>query len=111
LTLSPSVLEGGDLDGAPAEHSNRSTIGSMPSPVRDLAELLDVDELTPGKAKKDITTLQAKKILASVRPRDLAGKTRRRLAAEQLADLVVVDKKTKALTKELKAMSWPPAPG
>jgi transposase len=61
-------------------------------------------ELTPGKAKKDITTLQAKAILASVRPRDLAGKTRRRLAAEQLADLVVVDKKIKALTKELKVM-------
>ena len=36
-------------------------------------------ELTPGKAKKDITVLQAKAILASVRPRDLAGKTRRRL--------------------------------
>jgi transposase len=61
-------------------------------------------ELTPGKAKKDITTLQAKAILASVRPRDLAGKTRRRLAAEQLAELVVVDKKIKALTRELKAM-------
>jgi transposase len=39
-----------------------------------------------------------------VRPRDLAGKTRRRLAAEQLADLVMVDQKIKALTKELKAM-------
>ncbi|MEP6651291.1 MAG: IS110 family transposase [Lapillicoccus sp.] len=63
-----------------------------------------LSELTPGKAKKDITTLQAKAILASVRPRDLAGKTRRRLAAEQLADLVVVDKKIKALTKELKTM-------
>ena len=48
--------------------------------------------------------MQAKAILASVRPRDLAGKTRRRLAAEQLADLVVVDKKVKALTKELKVM-------
>jgi len=61
-------------------------------------------ELTPGKAKKDITTLQAKAILASVRPRDLAGKTRRRLAAEQLAELTVVDKKIKDLTKELKVM-------
>ena len=61
-------------------------------------------ELTPGKAKKDITTLQAKAILGSVRPRDLAGRTRRRLAAEQLAELVVVDKKIKALTKELKIM-------
>jgi transposase len=61
-------------------------------------------ELTPGKAKKDITTAQAKAILASVRPRDLVGKTRRRLAAEQLADLVAIEKRTKALTKELKVM-------
>jgi transposase len=48
--------------------------------------------------------LQVKAILLSARPRDVAGKTRRRLAAEQLADLVVVDQKIKALTKELKAM-------
>ena len=61
-------------------------------------------ELTPGKAKKDITTGQAKAILASVRPRDLAGKTRRRLAAEQLNELVVIEKKIKTLTKELKAL-------
>jgi len=61
-------------------------------------------ELTPGTAKKDITTGQAKAILASVRPRDLVGKTRRRLAAEQLADLVAIEKRTKSLTKELKAM-------
>jgi transposase len=39
-----------------------------------------------------------------VRPRELAGKTRRRLAAEQVAELVAVDKKIKALTTELKAM-------
>jgi transposase len=41
-----------------------------------------LSELTPGQAKKDLTALQAKAILAGVRPRDLAGKTRRRLAAE-----------------------------
>src|SRR6478672_6526273 len=57
-------------------------------------------ELTPGKAKKDLTTGQAKAILAGIRPRDLVGKTRRRLAAEQLADLVVIEKKIKVLTKE-----------
>ena len=51
-----------------------------------------------------MTALQAKAILASVRPRDLAGKTRRRLAAEQLAELVAIEKKMKALTKELKTM-------
>jgi transposase len=70
--------------------------------VNRLQRLLS--EQTPGKAKRDITTLQAKAILASVRPRDLAGKTRRRLAVEQLADLVTVDKKVKTLTKELKVM-------
>ena len=61
-------------------------------------------ELTPGRAKKDITTLQAKTILASVRPRDLVGKTRRRLAAEQLTDLVAIEKLIKALSKELKGL-------
>lgn len=70
--------------------------------VNRLQRLLS--ELTPGTAKKDITALQAKGILASVRPRDLAGKTRRRLAVEQLGELVVVDKKIKKLTKELKVM-------
>ena len=39
-----------------------------------------------------------------MRPRDLAGKTRRRLAVEQLADLFAIDKKIKASTKELKAL-------
>ena len=64
-----------------------------------------LSELTPGKAKKDLTALQAKAILAGVRPRDLAGKTRRRLTpAKQLTELVAVEKKMKDLTRELKAM-------
>ncbi|MEJ7634101.1 IS110 family transposase [Aeromicrobium sp.] len=61
-------------------------------------------ELTPGHAKRDITPLQAKKVLASVRPRDIAGKTRRRIAAEELAELVAVDAKIKKATAELKAI-------
>ena len=63
-----------------------------------------LSELVPGQGKKDITTAQAKRVLASVRPRDLAGKTRRRLAAEQIAELVAIEKKIKILTKELKEM-------
>jgi len=59
-------------------------------------------ELTPGRAKKDITTRQAKAILAAVRPPDLVGKTRRRLAVEQLTDLVAIEKRIKSLSKELK---------
>jgi len=43
-------------------------------------------------------------MLASVRPRDLAGKTRRRIAAEKLAELVAVDAKIKKATAELKAI-------
>src|SRR4051795_2910776 len=61
-------------------------------------------ELLPGQAKKDITPLQAKAMLAGVRPRDVAGKTRRRIAAEELAELISVDARIKKATAELKAM-------
>ena len=60
-------------------------------------------ELVPGQSKRNITA-GPETILASVGPRDLAGKTRRRLAAEQPAELVAVEKRIKALTKEFKAM-------
>ena len=63
-----------------------------------------LSELTPGKVKKDITALQAKAILSSVRPRDAVGKTRKTLALEQLADMVALDAKIKASTKELKTL-------
>ena len=43
-------------------------------------------------------------MLASVRPRDIAGKTRRRIAAEELAELVAVEAKIKKATAELKAI-------
>jgi transposase len=61
-------------------------------------------ELLPGQTKRDLTALQAKAMLASVRPRDIAGKTRRRIAAEELAELVAVEAKIKKATAELKAM-------
>jgi transposase len=48
--------------------------------------------------------LQAKGILGSVRPRDLVGRTRKMLALEQLAEMVALDKKVKASTKELKIL-------
>jgi transposase len=61
-------------------------------------------ELLPGQAKRDITTAQAKAMLATVRPRDIAGKTRRRIAAEELTELIAVEAKIKKATAELKAM-------
>ncbi len=61
-------------------------------------------ELPPGQGKKDITTGQAKALLASVRPRDIPGKTCRRIAAEELAELVTVEAKIKKATAELKVL-------
>ncbi len=61
-------------------------------------------ELLPGQAKRDITTGQAKAMLATVRPRDIAGKTRRRIAAEELAELIAVEAKIKKATAELKTL-------
>jgi transposase len=43
-------------------------------------------------------------MLASVRPRDLAGKTRRRIAAEVLADLIAVEATMTKATAELKVL-------
>lgn len=47
---------------------------------------------------------EAKVILAGVRPRNLVGKTPRRLAVDLLAELVAVDTKMTAVSKELNAM-------
>ena len=61
-------------------------------------------ELIPGQGKKDITAAQAKALLATIRPHDVAGKTRRRIAVEELTELVAVDAKIKKSTAELKAL-------
>ena len=61
-------------------------------------------ELIPGGAKKDLSAAQAKALLAKVRPRDVAGKTRRRLAAELTADLERIYARKKAADKELREL-------
>ncbi|PWN00820.1 IS110 family transposase [Nocardioides silvaticus] len=58
-------------------------------------------ELIPGGAKKDLSAAQAKALLAKVRPRDAAGKARRRVAAELIADLERIYLRRKAADKEL----------
>ena len=58
-------------------------------------------ELTPGGAKKDLSAAQAKKLLASVRPRDVVGKTRKRVVAELVADLERLYARKEAANKEL----------
>ena len=58
-------------------------------------------ELIPGGAKTDLSAAQAKKLLAGVRPRDVVGRTRRRLAAELVADLERIYARKKAANAEL----------
>jgi transposase len=70
--------------------------------VNQLHELLL--ELIPGGAKKNLSAAQAKALLAKVRPRDAAGKARRRVAAELIADLERIYKRKKAADKELKEL-------
>jgi transposase len=61
-------------------------------------------ELIPGGAKKSLSAAQAKALLAKVRPRDTAGKARRRVAAELIADLERVYQRSKQADKELKEL-------
>ncbi|MEQ4209671.1 IS110 family transposase [Actinopolymorpha sp. B9G3] len=58
-------------------------------------------ELIPGGAKRDLSAAQAKALLSKVRPRDAVGKTRRRVAAELVADLERIYARKKAANKEL----------
>jgi transposase len=60
--------------------------------------------LLPGGAKKFLSARQARALIAPVRPRDLAGQTRRRLAMELIGELEAIDKKTRAIDKELTAL-------
>jgi transposase len=59
-------------------------------------------ELVPGGAPRFLSATQARVLLAGVRPRDVAGRTRRRLAGDLLAELVAVDRKLKDSDKRLR---------
>src|SRR6478672_7281095 len=58
-------------------------------------------ELIPGGAKRDLSAAQAKALLAKVRPRDAAGKARRRVAAELISDLERLYQRKRAANREL----------
>jgi transposase len=58
-------------------------------------------ELFPGGAKKFLSATQARTLVATIKPRDLVGKTRRRLAVELISELEAIDKKIKTADKDL----------
>ena len=67
-------------------------------------------ELFPGGAPQFLSSHQARALIATIRPRELVGKTRRRLAVELIVELEGIDKKIKAIKKEPPRWSRPAAP-
>jgi len=58
-------------------------------------------QLIPAGARKKLTIEKAKALLATVRPRDAAGKARRQLAADLIDDVAVLDRKLAAIDKRI----------
>jgi len=58
-------------------------------------------ELLPGGAKQFLSAAQARALVATVKPRDIVGKTRRRLAVELIGELQGIDRRIKAAEKDL----------
>jgi len=58
-------------------------------------------QLIASGAPKQLTVAQAKALVASVRPRDAVGKTRRQLAVDLIDDVVILDRKIKVLEARL----------
>ncbi|WP_446219324.1 transposase [Micromonospora sp. IBHARD004] len=61
-------------------------------------------ELFPGGAKRFLSARQARVLIATIKPRDIMGKTRRRLAVELIGELEGIDKKIKTAEKDLKEL-------
>jgi transposase len=54
-------------------------------------------ELIPAGAPRNLTAAKAKALLATVRPRDVAGKARRALAVDYIDDITALDRKLKSI--------------
>ena len=61
-------------------------------------------ELFPGGAPQYLSPRKARAMIATIKPRDIVAKTRRRLAVELIVELEAVDKKTKAVKADLREL-------
>lgn len=61
-------------------------------------------ELFPGGAKRFLSATQARALVTTIKPRDLLGKTRRRLAVELITGVETIDRKIKTADKELRQL-------
>ncbi len=78
----------------------RELVRSRTKTVNHLHQMLM--ELIPSGAEANLTAAKAKALLASVRPRQAAGKARKQLALDLLDDLVILDRKLKDINGRLK---------
>jgi transposase len=76
-------------------------VAARTATVNHLHQMLK--ELIPSGAQQKLTAPKAKALLATIRPRDVAGRTRRQLAVDLHDDLVALDRKLKDLDKRLSA--------
>jgi transposase len=60
-------------------------------------------ELIPAGAPKNLSAAKAKALVATVRPRDIAGKTRRAMVVDLIDDITGLDRKLKAIEKQIAA--------
>src|SRR3954447_20249553 len=75
-------------------------VRSRTATINHLHQLLM--ELIPAGAERKLTATKARALLATVRPRDVAGRTRRQLAVDLVEDLTATDRKLKDLDKRLR---------
>jgi transposase len=61
-----------------------------------------LSELIPSGGPKQLSATKAKKLVATVKPRDVAGRTRRAMVVELIDDVVMLDRKIKAITKQIR---------
>lgn len=69
--------------------------------VNQLHQLLA--ELIPAGAQRKLTVTAARALLATVRPRDIASRTRRQIAADLIGDITALERKIKALEVQITA--------
>ena len=78
----------------------RDLVQARTATINHLHQLLM--ELVPAGSERKLSAAKAKALLATVRPRDVAGRTRRQLAVDPVDDVVALDRKLKDLDKRLR---------
>ena len=61
-----------------------------------------LSELIPSGAPKRLSATKAKQLVGTVKPRDVAGRARRAMVVELIDDVTILDRKIKAVTKQIK---------